>query len=79
MRRVGGRRNFAAGGQARSTAEVPAPTPSVDIVAWNDALAELATLDPRPSQVVALRFLTRRPTFRRALALFAVLSRLYEC
>jgi hypothetical protein len=51
----------------------------VDIVAWNDALAELATLDPRPSQVVALRFLTRRPTFRRALALFAVLSRLYEC
>ena len=33
-----------------------APAPGVDIVALNDALAELATLDPRPSQVVELRF-----------------------
>jgi RNA polymerase sigma-70 factor, ECF subfamily len=36
--------------------EVAAPAPSVDVVALNDALAELATLDPRPSQVVELRF-----------------------
>ncbi len=36
--------------------EVAAPAPGVDIVALNDALAELATLDPRPSQVVELRF-----------------------
>ncbi len=37
-------------------AEVPAPTPGVDVVALNDALAELAALDPRPSHVVELRF-----------------------
>jgi RNA polymerase sigma factor (TIGR02999 family) len=37
-------------------AEVAAPTPGVDVVALNDALAELATIDPRPSQVVELRF-----------------------
>ena len=36
--------------------DVAAPAPGVDIVALNDALAELATLDPRPSQVVELRF-----------------------
>jgi RNA polymerase sigma factor (TIGR02999 family) len=36
--------------------EVAAPTPGVDVLALNDALAELATLDPRPSQVVELRF-----------------------
>ena len=30
--------------------------PGVDVVAWNDALAELATIDPRPSQVVEMRF-----------------------
>jgi RNA polymerase sigma-70 factor (ECF subfamily) len=35
---------------------VAAPTPSVDVVALNDALAELAALDPRPSRVVELRF-----------------------
>jgi RNA polymerase sigma factor (TIGR02999 family) len=35
---------------------VAAPAPSVDLVALNDALAELATLAPRPSQVVELRF-----------------------
>jgi RNA polymerase sigma factor (TIGR02999 family) len=37
-------------------AEVAAPTPGVDVVALNDALAELAALDPRPSHVVELRF-----------------------
>lgn len=36
--------------------EVAAPAPALDIVALNDALAELATLDPRPSQIVELRF-----------------------
>jgi RNA polymerase sigma factor (TIGR02999 family) len=36
--------------------DVAAPLPAVDVVALNDALAELATLDPRPSQVVELRF-----------------------
>jgi squalene-hopene/tetraprenyl-beta-curcumene cyclase len=33
-----------------------APAPGLDVVALNDALALLATLDPRPSQVVELRF-----------------------
>jgi RNA polymerase sigma factor (TIGR02999 family) len=37
-------------------AEVAAPTLGVDVVALNDALTALATLDPRPSQVVELRF-----------------------
>jgi RNA polymerase sigma factor (TIGR02999 family) len=37
-------------------AEVAAPAPGVDVVALNDALAELAMIDPRPSQVVELRF-----------------------
>jgi len=37
-------------------AEVAAPMPGVDVVALNDALAELAALDPRPSSVVELRF-----------------------
>jgi len=37
-------------------AEVAAPAPGVDVVALNDALAELATIDARPSQVVELRF-----------------------
>jgi RNA polymerase sigma factor (TIGR02999 family) len=36
--------------------DVAGPAPGVDIVALNDALAELATVDPRPSQVVELRF-----------------------
>jgi RNA polymerase sigma factor (TIGR02999 family) len=35
---------------------VPSPAPGVDIIALNDALAELATIGPRPSQVVELRF-----------------------
>jgi RNA polymerase sigma factor (TIGR02999 family) len=37
-------------------ASVSSPTPRVDIIALNDALAELATVAPRPSQVVELRF-----------------------
>ena len=36
--------------------QVAAPAPGVDVVALNDALGELATIDPRPSQVVELRF-----------------------
>jgi len=36
--------------------EIAAPTPGVDVVALNDALAELAKFDPRPSHVVELRF-----------------------
>ena len=43
-------------GVSLEAVEVAAPAPGVDIVALNDALAELATLDPRPSQVVELRF-----------------------
>jgi RNA polymerase sigma-70 factor (ECF subfamily) len=35
---------------------VAAPAPGVDVVALNDALAELATIDSRPSHVVELRF-----------------------
>ena len=38
------------------SAEVAAPAPGVDVVALNDALAELAEINPRPSQVVELRF-----------------------
>jgi RNA polymerase sigma-70 factor (ECF subfamily) len=37
-------------------AEIAAPAPGIDVVALNDALAELAALDPRPSHVVELRF-----------------------
>jgi RNA polymerase sigma factor (sigma-70 family) len=37
-------------------AQLATPTVGVDVVALNDALAELATLDPRPSQVIELRF-----------------------
>jgi RNA polymerase sigma factor (TIGR02999 family) len=36
--------------------DIAAPSPQVDIVALEDALRELATLDPRSSQVVELRF-----------------------
>jgi RNA polymerase sigma factor (TIGR02999 family) len=35
---------------------VPSLTPAVDIVALNDALAELAAVAPRASQVIELRF-----------------------
>ena len=43
-------------GLSLEATEVAAPTLAVDVVALNDALAQLATLDPRPSQVVELRF-----------------------
>jgi RNA polymerase sigma factor (TIGR02999 family) len=36
--------------------EIAAPAPAMDVVALNDALAALATIDLRPSQVVELRF-----------------------
>ena len=36
--------------------DIAAPTPHLDIVALEDALNALAALDPRPSQVVELRF-----------------------
>ena len=37
-------------------AQVPAPDADVDVIALEDALNELATIDPRPSRVVELRF-----------------------
>ena len=41
----------------RSTGlDVAAPEPLVDILALEDALTALAAVDPRPSQVVELRF-----------------------
>lgn len=43
-------------GLSVEAAEVAAPLPAVDVVALNDALTELAMLDPRPCQVVELRF-----------------------
>ena len=36
--------------------EIPAPDPDVDIVALGEALDALAAVNPRPSQVVELRF-----------------------
>jgi len=36
--------------------QVPAPDVDVDVIALEEALNELATIDPRPSQVVELRF-----------------------
>jgi len=38
------------------SADVAAPAPGVDVVALHDALEALATIDPRPSRVVELRF-----------------------
>ena len=38
------------------SADVPAPEPSIDVVALESALDALAAIDPRPSQVVELRF-----------------------
>lgn len=37
-------------------AEIAAPGSRVDVVALEDALAALAVVEPRPSQVVELRF-----------------------
>ncbi|HKW02566.1 MAG TPA: ECF-type sigma factor [Vicinamibacterales bacterium] len=36
--------------------DVAAPMPALDVVGLSDALAALAEIDPRPSQVVELRF-----------------------
>lgn len=36
--------------------DVPAPGPQVDVIALNDALDALSVIDPRPSQVIELRF-----------------------
>ena len=36
--------------------DVEAPEPSVDLVALESALEALATVDPRPAQVIELRF-----------------------
>jgi RNA polymerase sigma-70 factor, ECF subfamily len=36
--------------------QVPAPDADVDVIALEEALHELAAIDPRPSQVVELRF-----------------------
>ena len=43
-------------GLSAEAIQVAAPAPGVDVIALNDALAELVTIDPRPSQVVELRF-----------------------
>ena len=36
--------------------DLPAPDASLDVVALEDALTELATIDPRPAHVVEMRF-----------------------
>lgn len=36
--------------------DVPAPRPQVDVIALDDALEVLSTLEPRPSRVIELRF-----------------------
>jgi RNA polymerase sigma factor (TIGR02999 family) len=43
-------------GLSGDAADIPAPLPHVDVVALEDALDALARIDPRPSQVVELRF-----------------------
>ena len=54
--RQAAKRGKGVGSISLEVAEVATPTLGVDVVALNDALAELATLDARPSQVVELRF-----------------------
>ena len=43
-------------GLSAEAVQIEAPAPGLDVVALNDALADLARFDPRPSQVVELRF-----------------------
>ena len=43
-------------GVSAEVVQIEAPAPGLDVVALNDALADLARFDPRPSQVVELRF-----------------------
>lgn len=54
--RQAAKRGQAIEGLSLEAEEVAAPTPGLDVVALNDALTELAALDPRPSRVVELRF-----------------------
>jgi len=50
------KRGQAVRGLTPESAQVAAPALAVDVVALNDALGALAEIDPRPSQVVELRF-----------------------
>jgi len=54
--RQAAKRGKGMGSISLEVAQLATPTVGVDVVALNDALAELATLDPRPSQVIELRF-----------------------
>jgi RNA polymerase sigma factor (TIGR02999 family) len=54
--RQAAKRGHGVEGLSLEAVDVAAPAPGLDVVALNEALAELATLDPRPSQVVELRF-----------------------
>ena len=54
--RQAAKRGGGAGELALDGADVAAPEPALDIVALASALEALAAIDPRPSQVVELRF-----------------------
>lgn len=54
--RQAAKRGGGAGELTLEGADVAAPEPSVDVVALESALDALAAIDPRPSQVVELRF-----------------------
>jgi len=54
--RQAAKRNHGIEGPSLDVVDIAAPALGVDVVALNDALAALATFDPRPSQVVELRF-----------------------
>jgi RNA polymerase sigma factor (TIGR02999 family) len=54
--RQAAKRGGGAGAFALDGADVAAPEPALDIVALASALEALAAIDPRPSQVVELRF-----------------------
>lgn len=54
--RQAAKRGGGAGELALDGADVAAPEPALDIVALAGALEALAAIDPRPSQVVELRF-----------------------
>jgi RNA polymerase sigma-70 factor (ECF subfamily) len=50
------KRGQGADGVPVDLATIPAPAPHIDVVALEDALVALAAVDPRPSQVVEMRF-----------------------
>lgn len=54
--RQAAKRDHGAGALPRDAEQIAAPGPPVDVVALEDALTALATVNPRPSQVVELRF-----------------------